>query len=333
MRSSSVRLRALGVRSRAVCGVAFVLLAGCSTFEGKSPLAIAGSGFFNVLGIPVSMGSMQRMLDAGDSASESLRGLSDEQEYYLGRGVSAVILSRYKRSNAPTLSRYLNQVGRLLAVHSSRAETFGGYHFCLLDSDEINAVSAPGGFTFLSSGFLRLLSNEDELAAVLAHEIGHVAKGHGVAAISDATLTRALTAIGREAAVAGGGVLAQGVSESFGDSITEVTNTLLTKGYSRSQEYEADAYAAELLWKTGYNPQALRAVLAKLAAREGRTAEGGASGGWFATHPSSVKREREVAEGAILEAFKLSAEEVKNERARSARFSILVKRRKTGGEA
>ncbi len=74
-------------------------------------------------------------------------------------------------------------LGQSLVIFSDRPETFGGYHFLLLDSNEINAFAAPGGLILVTRGMLQCCANEDELAAVLAHEIAHVEKKHGLTAI------------------------------------------------------------------------------------------------------------------------------------------------------
>jgi predicted Zn-dependent protease len=157
----------------------------------------------------------------------------------------------------------------------------------VLDTNEINALSAPGGFIFITKGFLATMPDEDALAAVLAHEVGHIALGHGISAISQANLTEALTILGKEAvASTAGGITAQ-LTAAFGDSVKDVANTLLTQGYSRSQEYKADEYAAEVLRQTGYQQSGLVAMLHALDAKVG---EKGSDAGWFATHPEPKRR-------------------------------------------
>jgi len=81
----------------------------------------------------------------------------------------------------------------VLARASSRPETFGGWHFLLLDSDEVNAFAAPGGFVFVTRGLYATCATEEQLAAVLAHEISHVTLRHGLGAIKNERLTEAFT--------------------------------------------------------------------------------------------------------------------------------------------
>ena len=91
------------------------------------------------------------------------------------------------------------RLGQSLAQFSERPETFGGYHFLALDSAEINAFAAPGGLILVTRGLLDCCQTEDELAAVLAHEIGHVEKQHGLRAIRTGRLNSALTILAVEA--------------------------------------------------------------------------------------------------------------------------------------
>lgn len=264
----------------------------------------------------VSSSQASALFSAGGKLAKAATPLSEEEEYYLGRGVSAVILSRYQPLRNQPVQNYVSKVGATVAAYSNRPETFSGYHFMVLDSAEINAVSAPGGFVFISSGFLKLIHNEDELASVLAHEVGHIALGHGVKAISQSNLTQAVTILGKEAATSSAtGVSAELVSV-FGDSIKDVTNTLLTKGYSRGQEYDADHYAAELLKSAGYNSHELVSMLTTLQA------QGESSTGWYSTHPTPKKRISEVSE-YLAQTEAKAGEETRTRRFKSALKSLV----------
>lgn len=242
----------------------------------------------------VSADQAKGLLSAGDKLIKSQEELTPEQEYYLGRAVSAQVLERYPPAFASSKTTYINSVGQIVAGVSEMPETFGGYHFAVITSDEINAVSAPGGFIFVSSALLQQISNEDELAAVLAHEVAHVVKRHGVAAISNANLFSALTEASRHAASVAASqaptpVDLGSITGVFAESVSGITEKLLTKGYDRSQEYEADLYAATLLQRAGYDPKALVRVLTLL---EGTSVN--KRGGWFDTHPSPADRIEEL---------------------------------------
>ncbi|MBW2091638.1 MAG: hypothetical protein JRI34_05880, partial [Deltaproteobacteria bacterium] len=99
-------------------------------------------------------------------AAKSFRDFTPEQEYYIGRAVGATILNQYRPYEEPEANLYLNLLGQTLAQFSELPETFNGYHFLILDADDINALSAPGGLIFVSRGLLRCCEHEDALAAV-----------------------------------------------------------------------------------------------------------------------------------------------------------------------
>lgn len=192
---------------------------------------------------------------------KSFEDFTPEQEYYIGRSVAAVVLSKYQPSQDSTLNQYVNQVGQAVAIASDRPEIFNGYSFLVLESDEVNAFATPGGHIFVTKGLLRCCRTEDALAAVLAHEIGHVSKKHGLQSIQAARLTQALTLLAMEGTKAfGPGDLAK-LTETFEDSISDITTTLIANGYSRSFEYQADAASVENLRRMGYNPAALMDML------------------------------------------------------------------------
>lgn len=233
----------------------------------------------------VSNSQVDAIVAAGEKLNQANSSLTQEQEYYLGRGVSALILRQYPLyRSAPELTNYLNLVGNTLAAQSVRPEIFSGYHFAILDTEEINALSAPGGFIYVSRGFLKLIPDEDALAGVLAHEIAHVVKGHGVNAISQAHLTEAVLILGKEAASSYGPSELNTLTDAFGQSADKIFDTLIKSGYSRSQEYEADAYAATLMAKTGYSAKGLSTMLSKLGSVAGKR------GGWSDTHPAPADR-------------------------------------------
>jgi len=199
------------------------------------------------------------------AVTKTFEDITPEQEYYIGRTVAATVLLGYKPQSTSALNDYVNRVGQSLAQFSSRPETFGGYHFLVLDSDDINAFAAPGGLILVTRGLLQCCSTEDELAAVLAHEIGHVEKLHGLRAIKTGRLNSALTILAVEAGKNLGGEDLAEVTQAFDESINDITTTLMNSGYSRRLEYEADWAAVQILRKTGYEPGALVAMLENMA--------------------------------------------------------------------
>ena len=197
----------------------------------------------------------------GTAVTKTFQDITPEQEYYIGRTVAATVLTSYKARADQNLNAYLNEVGQALAQFSTKPETFGGYHFLTLDSDDINAFAAPGGLILATRGLLNCCQTEDELAAVLAHEIGHVEKLHGLRAIRTGRLNSALTILAVEAGKNLAGEQLAEVTKAFDESINDIAGTLMNSGYSRKLEYEADAAAIEILKKAGYQSGALLAML------------------------------------------------------------------------
>lgn len=250
-----------------------------------------------------------------DATSKASRDISDEEEYYLGRAVAAKILGSYQLSSDRELTRYLNLIGRTAALHSEKPFTYGGYHFAVLETNEINAFACPGGTIFITRGMIRTASNEDELAAVLAHEVVHVNKRDGIAAIKSARWTQALTVIGTTAARNYSSAEVSQLVGLFEGSIDDIFKTLVVNGYSRSQEYAADEGALQILAASGYDPNALKGFLNRLA-RQGKAS----GGGIMATHPDTSDRIENIA--GKIPSVKTSSSAMK---VRTERFSKVVR--------
>jgi predicted Zn-dependent protease len=245
-------------------------------------------------------------------AAQASRPISDSEEYYVGRAVAARILGKYPLDQNPKLTAYVNEVGQTVARKSTRAQTFRGYHFAVLDTPEINAFACPGGTIFITRGLVRTCATEDQLAAVLAHEVGHVAHKDGVNSISKARWTQVWTAMGAEAARQYGGVAGNLVT-LFEGSIDDVFKTIVVNGYSRTAEEAADQEAVATLTKAGYDPGALPQVLDKMMAKEK-----GAAGGIFKTHPPTSERLARVKTEAS------GAPPSKDEAVRTRRFKSIT---------
>ena len=109
--------------------------------------------------------------------------ITPEQEYYIGRSVAATLLQSYDLADEVKLTAYLNKICMALVIHSERPELYNGYHVSILDSDQINAFATSGGHILITRGLLSCAENEDALASVIAHEIGHIQLQHSLKAI------------------------------------------------------------------------------------------------------------------------------------------------------
>lgn len=174
-----------------------------------------------------------------------------EAEVEFGREVAARILGKHKLGSNFQLTKYVTLVGRSLALNSNRPEL--QFHFGVIESDQVNAYTAPGGYVFVTRGALKLMKDEDELAAVLAHEIAHVTQMHivkeldikGVEQGLSAGLTRLLSGATDTARVA------------FSQAVDQAVSLLFDKGLKQNDEFEADQVGTMLALSAGYDPSAL----------------------------------------------------------------------------
>jgi beta-barrel assembly-enhancing protease len=219
----------------------------------------------------------------GQKAIKAARGISDSEEYYVGRAVAARLLSRYPLSQNRDATLYVNEVGQAVARKSSRPATYRGYHFGILETSDPNAYACPGGIILITRGLIQECQNEDELAAVLAHEVAHIAHKDGINSISQARWTEVLTTAGAEATRQYAGGVAGQLVTLFEGSIDDVFKTLVVNGYSRKAEESADREAVSILTRAGYNPAALAAILGRMNSK-------GGGGGFFRSHPLTSQR-------------------------------------------
>jgi predicted Zn-dependent protease len=223
------------------------------------------------------------------AVAKTFQDITPRQEYYIGRAIGATILTHYRPYPNPGVNRYINILGQTLAQASDMPETYGGYHFQVLDSNDINALSAPGGLVFVTRGLLKCCRSEDALSAVLAHEIGHVELKHGLQAINTSRITEALNIIGAESAKTFGGQQMASLTSAFEGSISDISSTLINNGYSRSFEYDADKSAVTIMSRVGYDPKGLTDMLELMKTR---LKPGGMD--FAKTHPSPQSRIDEI---------------------------------------
>jgi predicted Zn-dependent protease len=267
----------------------------------------------------IDLGGITKFFGSAKMVAESItkaaRPISDEEEYYVGRAVAAKILGTYKLLENKELTLYVNLVGRTITLSSDKPFTYGGYHFGVLDTDEVNAFACPGGTILITKGMIKTTRSEDELAAVLAHEVAHISKRDGIGAISSSRWTEALTVIGSEAAKTYGPSDVSKLVGIFEGSIDDVFKTLVVNGYGKSQEFAADTSALQYLEKSGYNPAALNDFLKHLSEI------GQASGGGITkTHPGTPDRIKNIS-------GKLPSDTIDPQalQKRTARFSAVPK--------
>ncbi len=221
-----------------------------------------------ILLIPLFLFLLPAITSGGDDFRKRLTITSQEEafttrddtqaEIIFGRELSARILGRYRLLEDESLTRYINLVGKGLAQYANRPEIV--FYFGVLDTDEINAFSAPGGYVFITKGALKVIENEAELAGILSHEIIHITERHIVKEIN----LRATD----ESAVTGFAALIGGATKTFEAVFTEMVDQaysiLFERGYKKEDELTSDTLGTMIIFNAGYDPEALLRFLKRI---------------------------------------------------------------------
>lgn len=269
-------------RLAALVFLCLLALAGCKGAEIVG--GIARDMGLNVAGVPVG-DYAESAIRSGEAVARSMEDFTPEQEYYIGRAVTATLLRTYRPLNNQAAGDYVNTLGQSLALFSEMPLTYAGYHFQIVDSGEINAFAAPGGFILVTRGLIRCCPNETALAAVLAHEIAHVQNRDALRAIQKARITEALGIIGSETIKHTAGAELKQLTGIFADSVGDVMTGMVNNGYSRAYEYEADQGAVGILDRAGYDSAGLVLMLQGM---KSRLVPGGSD--FAKTHPAPADR-------------------------------------------
>lgn len=175
---------------------------------------------------------------------------SKEEEIALGREIAGNLLGAAPLVKDAALQKYVNSVGRWVASQSERPDL--PWRFGVIESDDLNAFAAPGGYIMLTKGLYRKLSNEAQLAGVLGHEIAHIVEKHQLRVLQKQQLLNI-----------GAGFLSdkyakdnQLVSKAIGSG-AEISARSLDK----TAEYEADRLGLSYATRAGYEPYGLADVL------------------------------------------------------------------------
>ncbi len=218
---------------------------------------------------------LAKSIRGGGNLIGGLLPIGYEEEQVIGQAIALQVIARYGGVyDQPGLTRYVNLVGRSVAVTCDRADI--EYRFAVLNHDSINAFAAPAGYIFVTRGLLKTIRNEAELATVLGHEIGHVTAKH------------ILDVIQRSKQIAGvaeaGLAYANKNPDAFKNVIDGAVKKLLDEGLDQSKELESDHLGVVFASRVGYDPAAYVAFLDRL-----RTLKGD-DRAFFKTHPNFSDR-------------------------------------------
>ena len=201
--------------------------------------------------------------------------ISLEDEIKMGRETAQQLEAKYGLSQDYYLNERVDRIGQRLAAVCGRNEIT--YSFKVLNCNEVNALACPGGFIYVFKGLMDYMPSDTELAGVLGHEVGHVAKKHTVHSIEKQLWTSLI-------------LLAATRGQGLG--LVQAAQQALFAGYSRTDERGADKEGVNNTIKAGFNPYAMLITVQKLddLSKQG----GGANYGLFSSHPEPEERVKRV---------------------------------------
>ncbi|HTZ11422.1 MAG TPA: Maf and M48 domain-containing protein [Candidatus Margulisiibacteriota bacterium] len=206
---------------------------------------------------------------------------STDKEVQMGKAIAKEVEKEYKFADDPLLKERVERVGKRIAAVSDRKEI--NYSFNVLDDEEVNAVSLPGGYVYVNKGLLDKIESDDELAGVLAHEVGHIVARHSIKKLQGYQGYSLLKLLAIVAPVSG---------EVGAAADTAFTELLL--GYGREDELLADKLGTRYAKLAGYDPHGMLKFLEKLQDIDRRKPLEPKS--YFKTHPYVPDRIRVVKE-------------------------------------
>ena len=211
--------------------------------------------------------------------------ISPEQEVAIGLQSAPQMAQQHGGLHPDQAAQdHVDRVGARLINNTIARSSGYNYEFHLLaDPNVMNAFALPGGQVFITAALYSKLENEDQLAGVIGHEIGHVIHRHGAERMAKMDLTNGLTGA---AVIASGDYNTQQAAQMIGN--------LINMKYGREQELESDDFGVRLMIESGYDPRQLKGVMDILESGSG----GGAKPEWQSTHPSHENR-RETIEESI----------------------------------
>ena len=257
MKRKSIRLKAV-VTGTAIASLALVLTV---------PFNMGGCGAGNM-----DYMSLGGALVKGGKAFT----MDQRQERAIGESVSLAATNQYGVTKNEKLAEYVVLVGQTIASRTQRADQ--PWVFGVLDTDKVNAFSGPGGYVWITRGAIEQMQDESELAGVLAHEIGHVVKHHGLDMVK--------TAAEREALVDAAGSFSN--AAKFSQLSDVATTGIMETGFSQPQEFEADDVGVKYVIAAGYDPNGFLHFLQRISAQQK------SGGGAFSTHPGMDDRIKKV---------------------------------------
>ena len=239
----------------------------------------------------IDFGGLKKAVDTAKDVGKMAKGVTGiglEEERVIGGSVAVEIVSAYGGLvRDEEIMRRVNLVGRTLARYSDRPDL--DWRFGVLASDTVNAFSGPSGYVFITRGLYALVDDDDQLAAVLGHEIAHITERHALKIVARGEFMSGLT---NQLAQRSSDVRkAQAQLQQFDLGIGQITKTLFEAGFDPQTEYTADRKGRELAALTGFAPDGLRLVLVRLQQQPAGPQK------IFSTHPPLPERIKRLPDG------------------------------------
>jgi predicted Zn-dependent protease len=204
--------------------------------------------------------------------------ISQQQEVQMGAQQSQQVNQQLPIVQDPEANRYLNILGDSLAHVTSRADL--DWHFYMVNTNDFNAFALPGGYVYINRGVVERADRMDELAAVMAHEIGHVVLRHSVKQMEQMQ--------GMNIGAMAGCVLTSICDTGIGQAGVQVLGQGIAAKFSRTDEAQADEAGVQELVRAGINPNGMPEMFEKLLAERQTKPEG--LDAFFTDHPLEEDR-------------------------------------------
>lgn len=216
-----------------------------------------GIGFAAGLVLATFLGSCATAPTVEDAAADAAR-----KEMEVGEAAFAKLAGFYGVVQDEEATRYLNLLLKSLAIYGGRQEL--DYRAAILATDQVNAFALPGGIVLVTLGTVKRVETPGALAGVLAHELGHVYHEHILRNVSIEVEYSVVETLAR--VLAGSRQVITGAVGQINDRVEE---RLFFEGYAANDEFDADAYAVDLLQTLGIDASEYRSFLASLAEAPG----------------------------------------------------------------
>lgn len=204
--------------------------------------------------------------------------MSEKDEIALGSELHKEITKKYKITNEGQAR--LERIGQKIVASSLRSKI--NYHFSVYNSKEINAFATPGGYIYVASGLMNI-ANDDELASVVSHEVGHIVARHSLHSLQNAQLVGGLADfVGSLTGIAGK------EASDMGKMAAQLLASPILFAHSREQEREADFLGINTMVKAGYKPNGMVTMFEQLQKISQR--EPDLLGSIFSDHPDVGER-------------------------------------------